>query len=81
MKKLLIVSTMLLSTSVLADAAGGPNCGWGNMLFKGQSGVPSHVLAATTNNSTGNNTIGMTFDCAYTHKECFCNVFIAFILE
>lgn len=28
------------------------------MLFKGQSGTPSHVLAATTNGSTGNNTFG-----------------------
>jgi hypothetical protein len=61
MKKLLIAATFLVSTSALADAAGGPNCGWGNMLFKGQTGTPSHVLAATTNTSTGNNTIGMTF--------------------
>lgn len=31
------------------------------MLFKGQSGTTSHVLAAITNGSTGNNTFGMTF--------------------
>ena len=61
MKKLLIASTLLMSTSVLAEAPGSATCGWGNMLFKGQSGTPSHVLAATTNGSTGNNTIGMTF--------------------
>lgn len=61
MKKLLVASTLLLSTSVLADAPGSQTCGWGNMLFKGQSGTPSHVLAATTNGSTGNNTFGMTF--------------------
>ncbi|MBL4900125.1 MAG: DUF3015 domain-containing protein [Colwellia sp.] len=61
MKKLLIASTLLMSTSVLADAPGSQNCGWGNMLFQGQSGTPSHVLAATTNGSTGNNTFGMTF--------------------
>ncbi len=61
MKKLLIASTLLMSTSVLADAPGGQSCGWGNMLFEGQSGTPSHVVAATTNNSTGNNTFGMTF--------------------
>jgi len=61
MKKLLIASTLLMSTSVLADAPGSQTCGWGNMLFKGQSGTPSHVLAATTNGSTGNNTFGMTF--------------------
>lgn len=61
MKKLLIASTMLLSTSALATAPGSQTCGWGNMLFEGQSGTPSHVLAATTNTSTGNNTFGMTF--------------------
>ncbi len=61
MKKLLIASTLLFSTSALADAPGSQTCGWGNMLFAGQSGTPSHVLAATTNASTGNNTIGMTF--------------------
>lgn len=61
MKKLLIASAMLVSTSALADAPGSQTCGWGNMLFEGQSGLPSHVLAMTTNGSTGNNTIGMTF--------------------
>ncbi len=61
MKKLLVASTLLISTSALADAPGSQTCGWGNMLFAGQSGTPSHVLAATTNASTGNNTIGMTF--------------------
>ncbi|TMM43753.1 DUF3015 domain-containing protein [Colwellia ponticola] len=66
MKKLLIVSTLLASTSLvstaaLADAPGSQSCGWGNMLFAGQSGTPSHVLAATTNASTGNNTFGMSF--------------------
>ena len=61
MKKLLIASTLLISTSALADAPGGQTCGWGNMLFAGQSGTPSHVLAVTTNGSTGNNTFGMSF--------------------
>ncbi|AAZ26176.1 DUF3015 family protein [Colwellia psychrerythraea] len=61
MKKLLIASTLLISTSALADAPGSQSCGWGNMLFAGQSGTPSHVLAATTNTSTGNNTFGMSF--------------------
>lgn len=61
MKKLLIASSLLVSTSVFADAPGSQTCGWGNMLFSGQTGTPSHVLAATTNTSTGNNTFGMTF--------------------
>jgi hypothetical protein len=61
MKKLLVASTLLISSSALADAPGSQTCGWGNMLIAGQSGTPSHNIAATTNASTGNNTIGMTF--------------------
>jgi hypothetical protein len=30
------------------------------MLFEGQSGVAPHVVAATTNGTSGNNTFGMT---------------------
>lgn len=48
------------SSAAFAGAAGGANCGWGNMLFEGQSGKPAHVLAITTNGSTGNNTFGVT---------------------
>lgn len=61
MKKYLLASALLVSTSAFATAPGSDTCGWGNMLFEGQSGLPSHVLAMTTNGSTGNNTIGMTF--------------------
>ena len=61
MKKLLIaVSLGMLSSTAFAEAAGGNGCGWGNLLFDGQSGKVSHVLAVTTNGSTGNNTIGIT---------------------
>ena len=45
---------------VMAAAPGGPNCGWGNMLFAGQSGLPSHIVAVTTNGTSGNATFGMT---------------------
>ena len=49
------------STLANAGAAGGDGgCGWGQALFKGQSGTASHVLAGITNASTGNNTFGMT---------------------
>jgi hypothetical protein len=51
---------MFAAPVVLAEAAGGNGCGWGNALFKGQSGKASHVLAITTNGSTGNNTFGVT---------------------
>ena len=61
MKKILIASALLVSSSAMAAAPGGENCGWGNMLFKGQSGTPSHIMASLTNGSTGNATFGMTF--------------------
>lgn len=62
MKKLLIGALLLGSSSVaMAEAPGGPNCGWGNMLFEGQSGFGPHLLAWFTNEaSTGNATFGMT---------------------
>lgn len=61
MKKLAI-ATLLLSASstVLADAPGGPNCGWGNMLFEGKAGAGYHFMASIFNSSSGNNTFGMT---------------------
>lgn len=60
MKKLLAASALLASSASFAVAPGGPNCGWGNMLFAGQSGLPSHLIASITNGTTGNNTFGMT---------------------
>jgi len=61
MKKLLTGAILLTaSSSVFAVAPGGGNCGWGNMLFEGQSGPGPHVLGVTTNGTSGNNTFGMT---------------------
>ena len=57
MKKL-IAGVVLLSASSMAFAQ--PGCGVGSMIWKGQSGVPAHVLAATTNGTFGNQTFGMT---------------------
>ncbi len=61
MKKL-IGGIVLLSASsaTMAVAPGGPDCGWGNMLFEGQSGIAPHFLALTTNGTSGNKTFGMT---------------------
>lgn len=61
MKKALIAAVLLGSSSVsFAGAAGGDGCGWGNMLFKGQSGLPFHLLATIVNGTSGNATFGMT---------------------
>ena len=61
MKKLTISTLLLLSSSsAFAVAPGGPGCGWGNLLFDGQSGFVPHFAASTTNGTSGNNTFGMT---------------------
>jgi hypothetical protein len=57
MKKL-IAGAMLLGASSLAFAQ--PGCGVGAMIWKGQSGIAPHVLAATTNGTLANQTFGMT---------------------
>lgn len=57
MKKL-IAGAILLGASSMAFAQ--PGCGVGAMIWKGQSGVAPHVLAATTNGTFGNQTFGMT---------------------
>lgn len=61
MKKLLIASALLMSSATaFAAAPGGPNCGWGNMIFEGNSGLGSHLGASLTNGTSGNATFGMT---------------------
>lgn len=61
MKKLVAGAVLFAASSAaFAEAPGGPNCGWGNMLFKGQSGLAAHFLASTTNGTSGNATFGMT---------------------
>jgi len=60
--KRILLGALLTAASIhaMADAPGGPNCGWGNMLFEGESGTPAHFLASTTNGTSGNATFGMT---------------------
>ena len=61
MKNVMAGLVLLSASSVaMAEAPGGPNCGWGNMLFEGQSGLGSHIMASITNGTSGNNTFGMT---------------------
>jgi hypothetical protein len=62
MKKFLVVAALsVCSTSVFAQAAGGNGCGWGQLLFDGQTGMATHILAMTTNGTaSGNNTFGAT---------------------
>lgn len=61
MKRILLGTLFtVVSLNAMAEAPGGPNCGWGNMLFEGQRGTPAHFLASTTNGTSGNATFGMT---------------------
>jgi len=61
--KITLAAALLLATShsAMAVAPGGENCGWGNMILEGKSGLANHMLAATTNGTSGNATFGMTF--------------------
>lgn len=61
MKKIIAASILAAcATTAFAEAPGGPNCGWGNLIFKGQSGLIPHFGASTTNGTSGNATFGMT---------------------
>jgi len=60
---LVLIGATAVSTTASAGgvaAGGAEGCGWGNALFKGQSGMPTHVLAGITNVTFGNQTFGMT---------------------
>lgn len=60
-KEVLLAAALTLgSGSAMAEAPGGPGCGWGNLLFDGQSGMGPHFGATTTNGTSGNKTFGMT---------------------
>ncbi len=59
-RSLLAASLVAASFSASAVVPGGDSCGWGNMLFEGQSGLPMHVVASTTNGTSGNASFGMT---------------------
>lgn len=61
MKKLILgLALISVSSATFAEAPGGPNCGWGNMLLEGKSGTGSHLMASITNGTSGNATFGMT---------------------
>ena len=61
MKKCITGIVLLTASSTaFAVAPGGPDCGWGNMVFEGSSGLGNHVFASTTNGTSGNATFGMT---------------------
>jgi len=62
MMKKILASAVLLGVSSMAHSVspGGPNCGWGNMLLEGGTGLAQHMFALTTNGTSYNGTLGMT---------------------
>ena len=61
MKKVFGTTLLLAVASAShAEAPGGPDCGWGNMLLAGQSGLGSHLSASLINGTSYNATFGMT---------------------
>ena len=59
MKKLLVLS-LLVASSAVAQQNNIGSCGWGSKLFDGQRGVAPQVLGATTNGTSGNQTFAIT---------------------
>lgn len=51
------IATIGFSTAAVAD---GPGCGWGRILWQGQSGLLPHISAATTNGTSFNQWFGIT---------------------
>ncbi|MDH5752014.1 MAG: DUF3015 domain-containing protein [Deltaproteobacteria bacterium] len=50
MKKVLLLLVFCVASSPLAFAgADGPGCGVGRMVWKGEKGLPAHLMAYTTN--------------------------------
>jgi len=61
MKRTLLAISLLITPALsFAVAPGGPDCGWGNLVFENQRGVVPHFGAFTTNGTSGNATSGMT---------------------
>jgi hypothetical protein len=60
MKKLIVVMLLGILYAGSAFAKDSTGCGWGSMLFNGDSGVGSQVLAVTTNGTSGNQTFGIS---------------------
>lgn len=65
MKKMIVLGAVVLSMGVTSSAfAGGygaAGCGVGNLIFQGKKDKVSQVLAATTNGTLFNQTLGISF--------------------
>lgn len=61
MKKIILSAALALIPMTHAMADENIGCGFGSMIWEGQSGTAPKVLGATTNGTSGNQTFGITF--------------------
>jgi hypothetical protein len=54
-----LAGAILVASSAQAVAPGGPDCGWGNLMFEGDSGKLAHIGASIFNGTSGNAWIGI----------------------
>ena len=53
------IGALAFSSASHAEAPGGPDCGWGNLMFEGDSGKVAHIGASIFNGTSGNQWIGI----------------------
>ncbi len=59
-KKFLAAVTTVVTLAASSAYAENTGCGWGTMVFEGDSGKGSEILAVTTNGTLGNQTFGIS---------------------
>lgn len=59
-KKILTAVTTAIVLSTSGAHAENTGCGWGTMVFEGNSGKGNEIMAVTTNGTLGNQTFGIT---------------------
>ena len=59
-KKFVAAITTAITLAASSAYAENTGCGWGTMVFEGDSGKGSEILAVTTNGTLGNQTFGIT---------------------
>ena len=51
---------IIIGAALLASSSSAFACGWGAMVFDGQSGLGPHLFASTTNGTSSNAVFGLT---------------------
>ncbi len=59
-KPVLLTALLTFAAPMMASADESSGCGLGQTVWKGKSGLVAHISAATTNNTSANQTFGMS---------------------